>query len=222
MSTRRRLGPRVPTWLLLTVGLLVLVAAPSGVVWAAHGVHRVAPTPAIRPSDPTTLTIDSLGLRGIGVLPMALKQGALNPPDNPRMVGWWNHSADAGAATGTTLLTAHKVHSGSAVFEHLVDLRPGATIVLGGDTGAFTYVVADVRVLTKDQLAAESGALFAQDGPHRLVLVTCEDWDGTEFAANSVVTALPAPASPVPSAAPAGRVMSAAPAGAATGGPRRV
>lgn len=193
VGTRRSRGPRVPTWLLLAVGLLALVAGPSGVVWAAYGEHRAVPAPAVQPSDPTTVTIDSLGLHGVGVLPMALKHGALNPPDNPRMIGWWNRSADAGAANGTTLLTGHKVHGGAAVFEHLVDLKPGATIVLGADTGAFTYVVADVRVLTKDQLAAESAAIFAQDGSHRLVLVTCEDWDGKEFAANSVVTAVPAP-----------------------------
>ncbi|QGF22809.1 class F sortase [Raineyella fluvialis] len=186
----------MPTWLILAVTLVALVGGPSGVVWAAYLGTRTPPVPAVQASDPTTLTIDSLGLRGVGVLPMALKHGALNPPDNPRLVGWWNQSADAGAATGTTLLTAHKVHSGSAVFEHLVELKPGATVVVGGASGSYAYVVQDVRVLTKDRMAAEAGRLFSQDGPHRLLLVTCEDWDGKEFASNSVVTAVPAPVVP--------------------------
>lgn len=196
MSARHR-RPLVPTWVLLAASVVGLVAAPSGVVWLAYFRHRTPPVPAVAPFDPTALTVDSLGLHNVGVLPMALDRGALNPPDNPRLVGWWNRSADAGAEVGTTLLTAHKVHnSGSAVFEHLVELRPGATVVLGGAAGSRTYVVQDVRVLTKDQLAAASAQLFAQDGPHRLVLVTCEDWDGTGFTANSVVTAVPVAPSP--------------------------
>lgn len=191
MSTSSR--SRVPTWLLIVLVTVVLVAAPSGIVWAGYLSSTAAPVvaPPRQASHPAEIGIDSLGLRHVGILPMAMKDGALTPPDNPRLVGWWNHSADVGASTGTTLLTAHKVHNGSGVFEHLVDIKPGAEIVITGDKGSYVYVVQDVRVLNKDQLAAESAQLFAQDGPHRLVLVTCEDWDGKEFAANSVVVAVP-------------------------------
>lgn len=192
---RRRPGrwQRLPTWLLVLVVLLVLVGAPSGIVWAGYLSATTVPDPAppAASTDPLELTIDSLGIKGAGILPMAMRDGVLDPPDNPRMVGWWNESADVGQESGTTLLTSHKVTNGTGVFEHLVDIAPGADIVVTGATGAFVYQVQEVRVLHKDQLAAEAAQLFAQDGPHRLVLVTCEDWDGASFESNSVVVATP-------------------------------
>jgi hypothetical protein len=33
--------------------------------------------------------------------------------------------------------------------------------------------------------------VFGRTGPPRLVLITCEDWDGTEYRSNVVVTAEP-------------------------------
>jgi hypothetical protein len=33
--------------------------------------------------------------------------------------------------------------------------------------------------------------VFAQDVPGRLVLVTCEDWDGSGYLSNAVVIATP-------------------------------
>lgn len=186
---------RLPTWLLLLLVTLVLVAGPSGIVWACYFSATAVPAPAApaATSNPLELTIDSLGIRSVEILPMALQDGVLNPPDNPRLVGWWNASADVGADAGTTLLTSHKVANGSGVFERLVDVAPGAEIVVSGDAGSYRYVVQDVRVLHKDQLAVEAPELFAQDGPHRLVLVTCEDWDGAGFASNSVVVATRTP-----------------------------
>lgn len=188
--------PKLPTWLLMVVATLVFVGVPSGITWAGYfnAIAVPAPAPPTQASNPLALTIDSLGIQDAEILPMALADGTLSPPDNPRMVGWWNGSADAGAEIGTTLLTSHKVAGGDGLFEHLVDVEPGASIVVRGETGSFSYVVQEVRVLHKDELAAESAALFALDGPHRLVLVTCEDWTGTEFNSNSVVVATPVPA----------------------------
>ena len=186
---------RLPTWLLVLVVTLVLVGGPSGIVWAGYFSATSVPAPAApaTASDPLELTIDSLGIRNVEILPMDLQEGVLSPPDNPRLVGWWNASADVGADVGTTLLTSHKVASGSGVFERLVEVAPGAEILVSADTGSYRYVVLDVRVLHKDQLAVEAPELFAQDGQHRLVLVTCEDWDGAGFQSNSVVVATPMP-----------------------------
>lgn len=195
MQPVRRPPRRLPTWLVALGAVVVLVGGPSGIVWAAYfaATEVPPPAPAAVAADPLELDIASLGLRDVGILPMAMADGVLHPPDNPRLVGWWSGSADAGAETGTTLLTSHKVTNGSGVFEHLVDVEPGAEIVVEGDGGSHRYVVAEIRVLHKDELAVEAPGLFAQDGPHRLVLVTCEDWDGTDFQSNSVVVATPQP-----------------------------
>lgn len=186
---------RLPDWVLLLVLTLVLVGGPSGIVWALYFGATSDPAPAApaTAADPLELTIESLGIRNVEILPLALQAGVLRAPDNPRLVGWWNASADVGADAGTTLLTSHKVADGSGVFERLVDVAPGAQIVVSADTGSYRYVVTEVRVLHKDQLAVEAPELFDQQGPHRLVLVTCEDWDGTGFASNSVVVATPTP-----------------------------
>jgi hypothetical protein len=53
------------------------------------------------------------------------------------------------------------------------------------------YEVASVQVLSKAELARRSASLFSRSGPGRLVLVTCEDWDGTGYLSNVVVTARP-------------------------------
>jgi hypothetical protein len=53
-------------------------------------------------------------------------------------------------------------------------------------------VVAAVEVLSREELARRSASLFARTGPGRLVLITCEDWDGTAYRSNVVVTARPA------------------------------
>lgn len=171
--------------------LAAVVLAPSAVVWRSWLRATAAPMAGAEPSDPERITVGSLGIRDAEILPMALDDGVLHPPDNPRQVGWWNRSADAGADRGVVLLTAHKVSGGNGVFEHLVDIRPGAEVELAGAAGSYLYRVDSVRVITKERLAVESSELFSQSGPHRLVLVTCEDWDGRTFESNSVVVASP-------------------------------
>ena len=51
---------------------------------------------------------------------------------------------------------------------------------------------AHVRVYDKGSVARDAKRLFSQDVPGRLVLVTCEDWDGERYLSNVVVTAAPA------------------------------
>jgi hypothetical protein len=60
------------------------------------------------------------------------------------------------------------------------------------DRGTIVYVVASVRVLDKGSMARSAGRLFSQSVPGRLVLVTCEGWDGEGYRSNVVVVARPA------------------------------
>ena len=57
--------------------------------------------------------------------------------------------------------------------------------------GRVAYEVQSVRVLSRDELAHRSAGIFRQVGEPRLVLVTCEDWDGTAYRSNVVVAAEP-------------------------------
>ena len=59
------------------------------------------------------------------------------------------------------------------------------------DHGRIGYSVSRVVVLGKGDLARRAERLFDQGVPGRLVLVTCEDWNGVEYLSNVVVTATP-------------------------------
>lgn len=45
--------------------------------------------------------------------------------------------------------------------------------------------------LGKGELAQRAHRLFRQDGPARLVLLTCEEWDGSAYLADVLVVAAP-------------------------------
>jgi hypothetical protein len=53
-------------------------------------------------------------------------------------------------------------------------------------------VVQDVEVYRKGTLARRAADLFSQEVDGRLVLLTCEDWDGAAYRSNVVVVARPA------------------------------
>jgi hypothetical protein len=57
--------------------------------------------------------------------------------------------------------------------------------------GWIRYVVRSVRIYDKGSVAEDASRLFSQRVPGRLVLVTCEDWDGVRYLSNVVVTAAP-------------------------------
>lgn len=125
------------------------------------------------------------------VEPIALRDGSLTPPADPTRVGWWAGGARPGAATGTAVLTGHTVHTGGGAFDDLEVLAPGDAVSVRTAGGPVDYEVRAVRVLSRDQLARRSARVFDQSGAPRLVLVTCEDWDGHAYRSNVVVTAEP-------------------------------
>lgn len=158
---------------------------------AASAPAAAASAAPAAPQPPTALELPSLGVRA-AVSPIATEAGALNPPDDPRQVGWWSGGAVPGADRGAAVVTGHTVHTGGGAFDDLEQLAVGDPVAVSSPGRAVDYVVRSVRVLSRDELAARSQALFARDGGPRLVLVTCEDWDGTAYRSNVVVVARPA------------------------------
>jgi len=148
-------------------------------------VESAAVTPAPAPAKPTTPT--HLRLDGIDapVLPLALDGSTLVPPADPTVLGWWGR--DAGARHGVTLLVGHTVHTGGGELDNLEDVPVGATAKVSG----LRYTVASVKVISKTALAEQAPRLFAQTGPHRLVIVTCEGYDPAtgHYDSNVVLTA---------------------------------
>lgn len=119
---------------------------------------------------------------GIGV-----EGGALTPPGNPRVVGWWSGGAQPGAGRGSAVITGHTVHAGGGAFDDLDRLRAHDTAVVTTSRGVLRYAVVSVVTYRKRSLASHAARVFDQSVPGRLVLVTCEDWNGSAYLSNVVV-----------------------------------
>jgi len=216
-SRRRRLtglllGAAVPA---LVVGGLFLagngleVASPTPATGAP-----TAPPPAIRVVRPPATAAPALptrpsgrGTGGTGVRPdlvvvpalavrapvdpISTEDGALTPPSDPQRVGWWSGGARPGSAQGAAVVTGHTVHTGGGAFDDLETLSRGDRVVVRSRASELAYRVRSVEVLSREELARHRVDVFGRTGPARLVLITCEDWDGTAYRSNVVVTAQP-------------------------------
>lgn len=125
------------------------------------------------------------------VVPLAMEGGTLTPPADAALMGWWKGGAKPGSEKGSVLIVGHTLHNGGGILDRLGEVDEGDEIVVRTKKDEFTYTVRSVRDLTKEQVAKRSEKLFDPDGEPRLVVVTCDDWDGTSFQGNTVVVAVP-------------------------------
>jgi LPXTG-site transpeptidase (sortase) family protein len=125
------------------------------------------------------------------VVPIGAPGRILVPPGNPQTLGWWDGGAVPGAAHGGALITGHTVHTGGGAFDDLETLRRGDTVWVRTAKGPIRYEVTGVTVYRKASLARDAAKVFRQRGPGRLVLITCEEWNGTTYLSNAVVFADP-------------------------------
>jgi LPXTG-site transpeptidase (sortase) family protein len=125
------------------------------------------------------------------VIPISGQSRELTPPDDPQVLGWWQEGPEAGARFGSAVVTGHTVHTGGGAFDHLAELVPGDTIRVRTADGWIDYVVRRSRIYSVAGLARNSEDIFRLGGDGRLVLITCDDWDGKEYRSNAVVYAVP-------------------------------
>jgi hypothetical protein len=164
----------------LLIGLVTVAALTGcgGAVTEAHqtpereaaatsavSVTSPAPGPASVPTRMQLSGIDS------PVVPAEMEGSSLTPPADPTVLGWWGQKA--GAKRGATLLIGHTVHTGGGDLDNLEDIKVGSTATVNGHT----YQVTSNEVLSKEAVARHAKSLFSQTGEHRLVVVTCEDYD---------------------------------------------
>lgn len=202
------------TWVLLALGLVLVVA--GGVAFLGQDREQgervatdageaadppqqeVVASPTlpreqrvrVEPGAPERLTVPALGIDA-PVIPIGAPGGVLTPPADPQVLGWWADGARPGAATGSALVTGHTVHSGGGAMDDLEELQRGDRVWMRTDGSRIGYSVRSVAVLGKGELARRAQELFDQEVRGRLVLITCEDWNGVEYLSNVVVTAVP-------------------------------
>ena len=143
-----------------------------------------------RPGAPRRVLIPDLGVRA-SVVPVQAPNDTLVPPSDPDQLGWWADGAAPGAARGSALVAGHTVHTGGGQLDDLERVRPGDRVRVRTSKGVIPYEVTSVKIYRKASLAKDSAELFRQNGSGRLVLITCEDWDGSKYLSNVVVIADP-------------------------------
>ncbi|EHR60519.1 class F sortase [Saccharomonospora cyanea] len=118
--------------------------------------------------------------------------GTLPIPGGVDRAAWWG--AGFGDDRGAALVAGHVDWYGrSGPFTSLFRLEAGDEVTVRDAAGrTWTYRVASATTLHKSRLARYAPELFAQDGPHRLLLVTCggDYLGGTGgYSDNHIVTA---------------------------------
>lgn len=138
---------------------------------------------------PYRLRIPSIGVDAPVVPIRSSEDRVLLPPRDPGLVGWWRDGAAPGEP-GSAVLVGHTVRfSGGGVFDDVGRLRDGDMIEVEGSGDALTYQIQSVDVLSKNQFARNAERIFGLEGPSRLVVITCDDWDGTAWRSNIVTIA---------------------------------
>ncbi len=139
---------------------------------------------------PRRVVVPSLGIDA-PVVPIKTTNDTLVPPSDPQQLGWWADGAKPGAARGSALVTGHTVHTGGGALDDLETLTRGDRVTIRTDQGRVVYAVGTVKVFSKGSVANHAERLFSQGVRGRLVLITCEDWNGEAYESNVVVTATP-------------------------------
>jgi len=180
-----------------------VTAAPDPVTTASPDVTEVPPEPTAIQSEsmavedgaiegPYTLRIPRIGVDAPVVPIQANEERVLNPPRDPSVAGWWSDGAAPGEQHGSAVLVGHTVRNkGGGVFDNVGDLVRGDAIKVEGSGATLTYRVRSIDVLSKEEVARKAEEIFAQTGAGRLVVITCDDWDGTAWRSNIVTIAAP-------------------------------
>lgn len=151
--------------------------------------RQTPPPPPVKPGVAAELRLPSLGVVA-SVSSIGLGDSlTLVPPSDYTTVGWWAQGAEPGAPNGTAILAGHTVHTGGGALDNLEDLTAGDQVYLSRPAGDLVYEVSSVTIYRKGTLADEADTVFAQEGPGRLAVVTCEDWNGSIYLSNVVVIA---------------------------------
>ena len=173
-------------------------AAPDGAALPGG-----APAPR---GDRTHVAADSTPFRPTGlILPSGTKarvlpagvlgDGSFAVPQLPSDVGWWTGGALAGEPFGNLVLSGHvdSRRFGVGALARMKTVRPGQVLTVTAPGRTMRYRVISTLQVPKARLTATS-EYFAQDGPHRLVVITCGgpfDRERHSYQDNLIVVARP-------------------------------
>jgi len=164
------------------------VLEPEVVIEPSAETEEPEPRPHAATGTPNRLIVPRLGIDA-PVIRAHVTDGTLWPPDDPQTLGWWAEGAEPGAVRGGSLITGHSVSAGGGAFDDLETLRKGDQVRVRTGRGVIDYTVTGVTIYRKASLAEDAQRVFSQEGPGRLVLITCEDYNGSYWESNAIVFA---------------------------------
>jgi LPXTG-site transpeptidase (sortase) family protein len=170
-------------------------ASPSTGTTASRQTTEAPPEPTANQTERIegryTLRIPRIGVDAPVVPIQSNEDRVLNPPRDPSVVGWWSDGAAPGKTRGSAVLVGHTVRNGGGVFDDVGDLSRGDAIEVKRSGSTLSYRVKSIAVLSKEEVARNAEEIFAQTGAGRLVIITCDDWDGGAWRSNIVTIATP-------------------------------
>jgi LPXTG-site transpeptidase (sortase) family protein len=171
-----------------------VVAPPTAAVVGPVGVERQGgPYAGVRlqaAGRPRQVVVPRLQVDS-QVVPISGQSGSLLPPSDPQILGWWQEGRPVGSQHGSAVITGHTVHTGGGALDHLGELVVGDSVRVRTDAGWIRYVVQQTRIYSTAELARDAENVFRLGGTGRLVLITCDDWNGQSYDSNAVVVAAP-------------------------------
>ena len=131
------------------------------------------PAPGPTGAAPTELAIAAVGLR-MPVVPVGVAaDGEMALPPTPARAGWYRYGARPGDPQGAVVIAGHldQPWYGTGPLARLIDVSPGASVVVRTGATSRRYVVTEVQRVRKTRL--DLATLFRVDGPPSLHIVTC-------------------------------------------------
>lgn len=136
--------------------------------------RTTATVPVVRSDPPASLAVPSLGVRADVVGVGTSEDGAMEIPRDGATIGWYRWGPEAGAAQGNTVLSGHVSTraGGPGALAPLAEVQVGDALEVRTASGALLpYRVVSLETITKSVLPVDR--IFAREGPHRLVVITC-------------------------------------------------
>jgi hypothetical protein len=97
---------------------------------------------------------------------------------------WVRHDPPTDVVGRDSVAAATSSATPSPPAARIATWRPGAPRSIRIDRLGVRAPIQPIHTVGRERL-------FSQEAPGRLVLITCEDWDGTAYRSNVVVTAQP-------------------------------
>ena len=149
------------------------------------------------PSRPVRIRIAGLGIDA-AVEVLKASGGSIGDPDDRRNLGWSPLGATPCAGKGTVLIDGHTYHDDSAVFKESFARTDKVGMVIEATLadGSLRYyrVVFQTVVPNADwERYVNDNDLYDQRKvkPERMVVMTCQDWNGRQHTTEGLLIAVP-------------------------------